>query len=469
MGYRLVPIFDPGVRFDESFPLYREAVERDLLLKYPDGSIYHGVVWGGREFAFPDYSHRATREWWARRMGDFLGTSGFDGIWDDLNEPVHYGVVRWTLPESLLTRGDDRYRAGTFTEYNNVYALQQLQASEVAFREAYPERRPFILTRSNYIGGQRHAATWTGDNTGSWDHLLWSIAMIGNLGMSGQPFSGADIGGFMMEVGREEHDPELFAHWIGIGAFYPFCRNHSAGEDDSFSRAFGGPTHHAWDFGPEVERIYRQAVERRYRLLPYFYTVMRNAAREGALALLPVFFASPGEARLRAEDRAFLFGPDLLIVPHWPAGTIDDTSPLELPSGFDHEITLVGEQPEVDVALPRIRIRSGAIVPTGVVGQTTSHDPSSPLDLYLALDEEGTATGTLYEDEGEGHGYLDGEYRLITLRAETVDGQVIVTLTRESGELPLPTRVVRAHLYGDGGVTTAEGMTDRVELAVAAP
>ena len=78
---------------------------------------------------------------------------------------------------------------------------------------------------------------------------------------------------------------------------------------------------------------------------------MRNAAHEGALALLPVFFASPSDPRLRAEDRAFLFGPDLLIVPHWPEGTIDDASSLELPNGFDHEITLVGEQPDVDVAL----------------------------------------------------------------------------------------------------------------------
>ena len=79
--------------------------------------------------------------------------------------------------------------------------------------------------------------------------------------------------------------------------------------------------------------------------------------------------------------------------------------------------------------------------------------------------DSGAATGTLYEDEGEGHGYLDGEYRLITLRAETVNGQVVVTLTRDGGEMELPTRVVRAHLYGDGGVTTAEGMIDRVEFA----
>lgn len=467
MGYRVVPIFDPGVTIDETFPLYQEALEQDMLLKRPDGSIYQGVVWGSQQYAFPDYSSRATREWWTRRMGDFLVSSGFDGIWDDMNEPVIYGVVRWGLPEDLPTRGDDRYRAGTFTEYNSVYALQQLEASEAAFREAYPERRPFLLTRANYIGGQRHSATWTGDNTHSWDHLLWSIAMIQNLGLSGQPFSGADIGGFFMPAGmREARDPELFVHWIGIGAFYPFCRNHSAGLDDAFTRQFGGgPSQHAWEFGPEIEQVYRQAVERRYRLLPYLYTLMRNASHEGALAIQPVFFASPGEARLRAEDRAFLFGPDLLIVPHWPEGTIDNTSPLELPNGFDREITLVGETPDVDVALPRIRIRNGAIVPTGVVGQTTAYDPSSPLDLYISLDDNGAATGTLYEDEGEGHGYLDGEYRLITLRAETVDGEVIVTLQRDSGDLELPSRVVRAHLYRDGGVTTVEGMTDRVEIA----
>jgi alpha-glucosidase len=378
MGYKRRADLRPGrSRFDESYPLYQEAVAQDHLLQFPDGTIYDGVVWGGREYAFPDYSSRATREWWSRHMSDFLVESGFDGIWEDMNEPVHYGVVRWVLPETLLTRGDERYRAGTFTEYNNVYALQQLDASEAAFREAYPERRPFILTRANYIGGQRHSATWTGDNTHSWDHLLWSIAMIQNLGISGQPFSGADIGGFFMPASnRETRNPELFAHWIGVGAFYPFCRNHSAGLDDSFTRTFGGgPTQHPWDFGPEIEQVYRQAVERRYRLLPYLYTLMRNAALEGALAIRPVFFAAPGEARLRAEDRAFLFGPDLLIVPHWPEGTIDNTSPLELPNGFDREITLVGEDPDVDVALPRIRIRNGAIVPTGVVGQTTELRP----------------------------------------------------------------------------------------------
>jgi alpha-glucosidase len=474
MDFRIVPIFDPGVRRDDGFPLYQEAVSQGLLLTNPDGTVYEGPVWGLAQYAFPDFSQRATRDWWSRHMSEFVETYGFDGVWNDLNEPVIYGVFEWYPPEKLTSLGDDRYPPGTQAEYHNVYGLQELEATEAAFRAAYPDRRPFILTRSNYIGGQRHAATWTGDNTATWDHLHWSIAMIGNLGLSGQPFSGADIGGFFVPAGAEGTDepwqPELFAHWIGIGAFYPFCRNHSAGTDDPFTASFGGgPTHHAWDFGPEIEQTYREAVERRYRLLPYLYTLFRDAARDGAPILRPVFFASPEQARLRREDRAFLFGPDLLIVPQWPEGVLDDDSPLELPDGFEHEITLVGEDTDADAAHPRVRIRNGAIVPTGVVGQTTAYDPSSPLDLYLALDENGSAAGVLYEDDGDGHEYLNGGYRVIALRAETIEGRVIVTLERQDGAMELPTRVVRAHLYGSAGVTSAEGMTDRVELDVAVP
>lgn len=473
MGYRVVPIFDPGVRQDTSWPLYQEAVEQGLLLTNPDGTVYAGPVWAtdnDEGFAFPDFSRQTTRDWWTDHMSDFVRTYDFDGIWDDLNEPVIYRVIQWYPPESLATAGDDRTPAGTQADFHNIYALQELEASEAAFRDAFPDRRPFILTRSNYIGGQRHAATWTGDNTATWAHLRWSIAMIGNLGLSGQPFSGADIGGFFVPEGTEgtaqPWSPELFAHWMGIGAFYPFCRNHSAGTDSEFTAFMGGgPTHHAWDFGAEIERTYREAVERRYRLLPYLYTLFRDAAERGTPVLRPVFFAAPSEARLRSEDRAFLFGPDLLIVPQWPAEQFAGEPPIELPDGFDHEITLVGERPDVDAAHPRVRIRNGAIVPTGVVGQTTAYDPSGPLDLYLALDENGTASGTLYEDDGEGHQYLQGQYRDIALRAETVDGRVVVTLERRDGAMELPDRVVRAHLYSDSGVVTAVGMTHRVEFS----
>lgn len=471
MGYHVVPIVDPGIRADPSFPLYQDAHDQRLFLESYPGTEYTGLVWGGSEFAFPDFSRLETRAWWSLHMSQFVQTYGFDGVWDDMNEPVVLEVVAWYPEESTMALGDDRHTGGTHDVFHNVYALQELDATEAALRAAHPDRRPFVLTRSNFLGGHRHAATWTGDNTASWDHLRWSIAMIANLGLSGQPFAGADIGGFMVPAGTEgtpdPWDPELFAHWIGIGVFYPFCRNHSAGLDDPSTRILGGgPTHHAWDFGPEIERTYREAVERRYRLMPYLYTQFREAARTGVPVLRPLFMAAPAVTRLRAEDRAFLFGPDLLIVPQWPAGVLDDASAIELPDDFPYEITLVGERPDLDAAHPRVHIRSGAIVPTGVVAQTTSYDPSSTLDLYLALDANGTATGTLYEDAGEGHAYLEGDYREIALRAETISGRVVITLERQSGSLELPTRTVRAYLYGPTGVRTATGTTNRIEFPV---
>lgn len=74
MDFRVVPIFDPGVRDDEDFALYQEALSQDLLLKNADGTVFHGIVWGGGRFAFPDFSQRTTRDWWARHMSDFLKT-----------------------------------------------------------------------------------------------------------------------------------------------------------------------------------------------------------------------------------------------------------------------------------------------------------------------------------------------------------------------------------------------------------
>jgi alpha-glucosidase len=67
-----------------------------------------------------------------------------------------------------------------------------VEATRQGIQLANPEKRPFVLTRANFLGGQRYAATWTGDNISNWNHLKMSIPMSLNLGLSGQPFSGPD-------------------------------------------------------------------------------------------------------------------------------------------------------------------------------------------------------------------------------------------------------------------------------------
>jgi alpha-glucosidase len=177
--------------------------------------------------------------------------------------------------------------------------MLMVRATREGVAAARPDRRPFVLTRSNFIGGQRYAATWTGDNKSDWQHLAWSIPMVLNLGLSGQPFAGPDIGGFSGNA-----DATLFARWMGIGALLPFARGHSI--KDSVD-------HEPWSFGPECEATCRLALNRRSRLMPYLYTLFREASLTDVPVARPVFFADPKDAALRDVDDCFLLGPDLLI------------------------------------------------------------------------------------------------------------------------------------------------------------
>jgi alpha-glucosidase len=279
-------------------------------------------------------------------------------------------------------------------------------------------RRPFLLTRANHISGSRFAATWTGDNQSRWTDLAWSIPMALNLGLSGQPFVGPDIGGF---AGKPTE--ELVVRWFELGAYLPFFRGHA--EKESVRKE-------PWAFGEEAERDVRAAIERRMRLLPTLYTLFREAAETGVPPMRPVFFADPKDAKLRAIDDAFLLGEDLLVAPVVNPGQYERR--VVLPRGkwylFDR-----GKEPlegEVTVAAPLgttpVFARAGSIVVTGKTTMRAGDDPGK-LTLNVFLDDKHRAVGRVYEDEGEGFAYREGRYRLTTFTASTKDGDVRIDET----------------------------------------
>jgi alpha-glucosidase len=280
-----------------------------------------------------------------------------------------------------------------------------------------------VLTRANHLGGQRYAATWTGDNVASWLHLDMSISGILNLGLSGQPLSGPDIGGF-----AGKGDGQMFARWMGIGSLLPFARGHTGK---------GNIDKEPWSFGQEVEQTCRLALKRRYRLLPYIYTLMEEASRTGMPLVRPLFFLDPADPRLRDVDDAFLLGPDLLVVCRtsregdWP-------EIVPLLEGDWQRISLVEGDLE-DEELPRLYLRDGAVLPLGPVVDHSGQITDEGLELLVNPDAAGVATGSLYEDAGEGYGYRDGEYRQLVLdvRAQP-DGKVESLIKRKQGEWPLP-------------------------------
>ena len=427
MGFKAIWMINPGVKAEEGYWIYDEGEAGDHWVKRADGSPYRGEVWPGM-CAFPDFTRAETREWWAGLYKDFMAT-GIDGVWNDMNEPAIFNVASKTMPEDNLHRADSELGGpGPHARFHNVYGKLMVEASREGIMAANPDKRPFVLSRANFIGGHRYAATWSGDNVASWDHLEWSVPMTLNLGLSGNPFNGPDIGGF-----AGNGDAEMFARWMGVGAMLPFARGHTGK---------GNIDKEPWSFGADVEASCRRAIERRYMLMPFFYTLFREASINGMPVARPLFFADPVDPALRSEDDAFLLGSDLIVAARL---TPEADRAVVLPNGIWNAFDFNDGE---DINLPRLFLRGGAIVPTGPVTQHVDEKPLDPLTLLVALDENGSAEGVLYEDAGEGYRYREGEYSLRTYRAERRGDRVVVSLAASEGDFATPDRELRVRVIG---------------------
>jgi alpha-glucosidase len=438
IGFKAVWMIDPGVKVDKGYFVYDQGKAGDCWVKKANGREYHGKVWPGL-CAFPDFTMPQTREWWASLYKDFMAT-GIDGVWNDMSEPAVFETKTGTMPLDNIHRGGDGLPAGAHAQYHNAYGMLMVKATYDGIKKANPNKRPFVLGRANYIGGQRYAAAWTGDNVANWEHLDYSVPMVLNLGLSGQPFSGADIGGF-----NDNGTPELFARWMGIGAFYPFSRAHTAK---------GLIDKEPWVFGKKIENISRVALQRRYRLLPYLYTVFYESSKTGLPVMRPVFFADPADMKLRAEDDAFLIGDDLLVVPQ--LSQQNDRVCAE-PNGIWRTVSLVGEDSSKQIDQPHLKIRGGAIIPLGKVIQNTTQKSLDPLTLLVCLNEKGFAEGRLYEDSGDGFEYKQGKCLLTAYKAHRTGDKVIVEMASQRGKMKHSNRSVVVELITDNGTIKAKG------------
>ncbi len=426
--------------------------QADVWVKRADNTVFEGEVWPGW-CKFPDYTRPGVRQWWSGLYTDFMA-EGVSGVWNDMNEPAVFNVPSKTMPETNLHAGDPAMvkpngkaqgdeAKGDHARYHNVYGMQMIRGTREGIQAIHPDKRPFVLSRANYIGGQRYGATWTGDNTASWSHMEESVPMSLNVGLSGQPFIGPDVGGF-----AGNGDAKLFSRWFGFGAMLPFSRGHTGK---------GNINKEPWAFGPEVEATCREALNRRYRLMPYLYTLFREASENGLPVARPVFFADPKDAALRSEDDAFMLGADLIVVPQMiPDGSRVPT----LPSGTWREF-----EPTKNLDIPKLLVRGGAILPMGPVQQFVGEKPLDPLTLLVCLDDSGKAKGTLYEDAGDGLGYQKGEFLLSTYEATLGDGVVTVKLAGVEGKRARPNRPVTVRVLLHDKVMEGTG-TDGQAISV---
>lgn len=444
-GFHSAWMIDPGAKVDTSYFVYKSGTAKDVWVKTVKNKEFHGDAWPGA-CSFPDFTQPKTAQWWADLYQDFIG-KGVDGVWNDVNEPQISHTPTGTMPENNKHLGGDNIPAGPHLKYHNVYGFLMVKASRDGIMKARPQNRPFILTRSNFLGGQRFAATWTGDNA-SWEsHMKLSVPMILTLGLSGQPFSGADIGGFLFNP-----DAELFGRWMALGAFYPFSRGHACA---------GTINKEPWAFGQKMEDISRMALERRYVLLPYYYTLLHEASENGMPIMRPIFFADPKDTLLRAEEQAFLIGDNLLVVPEWAKNPA-------LPKGIWRSLSLISGD-DKDPYQAKLSIRGGSIIPTGKIIQNTTEKSLDPLTLLVCLDDKGKACGTLYWDEGDNWSFKDGNYSFQRFTATcTADNKVVVKLAQKEGKYITENNdMAIVKVITDKGVYQASGnLAEGVEITI---
>ncbi len=421
LGIRLITIINPGVKFqppapgakdaaqdpdlgphEDSYYVFNEGMRQDYFLRQKDGSHYIGKVWPG-ESVFVDFTREDARRWW----GDLhraLTDRGVAGIWTDMNEPADFLDQTGKRQENVVF--DDLGQRSPYAKNRNTFALNMTRATYEGLERLQPDRRPFVITRAGSAGIQRYAVKWTGDNNATFASLALNIPMFASLGLSGQAFVGADVPGF---IGRG--DGELLVRAYQLAAFAPFLRNHTA--VDQYDKE-------PWRFGAYYENIVRKYLKLRYRLMPFLYTTLEEAHRTGVPLFRPLLLNFQTDTNTLNMDDEFMVGDALLAAPVVFAG--QRAREVYLPAGLWYEFesgaaVRGGDMLRVDAPLDHmpLYVRGGSIIPSTVEMNHTGEKPWNPLRFDIYPDDNGVATGSLYEDDGLSPDYKRGSFRRTSL------------------------------------------------------
>jgi alpha-glucosidase len=390
------------------------------------------AAWGN----YPDFGNAFARQAWGEQYSHLIHDLGMDMIWQDMMCPaIDFGggddadSQPKTFPlDLMMDRGD-----GTLVpnaKIHNIYGLKMLSASWNGINQIRQQnadnKRNFIIARGGYAGMQRFAGLWTGDSPSDWAYLAIYIPQVLNLGLSGIPISGSDIGGFaggnipdgttaepQFHNGRVFEgitNYELLTRWMQVGAFLPWYRNHFDGYNKQFQEPFA--------YGEPVPTICRSYVELRYRLLQLFYDLYYEWTQTGMPVCRPLFLNDPNDPAVYGHcDDQFFVGRDLLIAPIVSQHiTTNPPSPpirqVYLPAASqwyafkDNRVKLDPAVPGgtlipdwyASLDLVPIYVRAGAILPTRELEQYVGQLAQNPLTFNIYPGPDSTYRS--YLDDG---------------------------------------------------------------------
>lgn len=360
-----------------------------------------------------DIYNPASREWfWGIYKN--LKKQGMNGIWGDLGEPeVH--------PENLI------HAVGKANKVHNIYGHDWARMIQTGYNNEYPTERPFILMRAGYSGSQRFGMIpWSGDVNRSWGGLAAQPEIALQMGMQGMAYMHSDLGGFAGDY----NDEELYIRWLQYGVFQPIFRPHS--QEQVASEAIFKT--------PETKEIVKKAIELRYELLPYNYSIAFENQQTGMPLMRPLFFEDNKESLLSASS-SYFWGPSFLVSPVLEKG--QTTQNIYFPGNtkwFDFYSTASYQSGDsAIIALNKnyvpTFVKGGAFVPMTTKIQNTESLRSDAIIVHYYFDETVYCSAfDLYEDDGKTpDAYLKGKYKILHLSQQTKHNKLSLIFTSEIG------------------------------------
>ena len=418
-GITVSPNVKPGIL--TVHPKIDYMRDEKIFVTASDGSGEPAVgTWWGGPGNFVDFTNPHAREVWTKLLTENVLDEGTTSVWNDNCEY-----------ESLVDKDarvlyDGVEGGATIGQLKAVMSNLMCQVTADAIAERYPNRRPYIVCRSGHAGIQRLAQTWAGDNFTSWDSLKYNIATVLGMSLSGVANQGADICGFHGPAPEEE----LMVRWIQNGIFQPRFSIHSTNNDNTVTEP--------WMYSAQTGRI-RDAINLRYRMFPYLYSLMVRAHELGDPILEPMVYAFQNDQAAWDEGVNFMFGDSVLVANVVEKGA--RTREVYLPEGvrwydfWTREEYAGGQTITVDVDLDSIPmfVPSGAIVPMAT-NQMTNLTTQVATGLTVLISPDVDAQFVLTEDDGTTMDYLNGAQRRTTI-AVTAGERVNVDFTH-TGDYP---------------------------------
>ncbi|XP_059802933.1 maltase-glucoamylase [Hypanus sabinus] len=491
-GMRTIIILDPAISGNETqhYEAFTSGLDKDVFIKWKNSSeIVWGKVWPDfpnitvdlskdwdyqvehyRSFtAFPDFFRNTTAEWWHTAIKNYYSNPTdpsksvkFDGLWIDMNEPASFvhGSVNGChdtklnkppympalesrhmgLQHKTLCMESEQFLVNNISvrhyDVHSLYGWSQTRPTLESLQNVTGERG-IVVTRSTFPSSGQWAGHWLGDNTAAWDQMYKSIIGMMEFSLFGISYTGADICGFLRDTTYE-----LCLRWMQLGAFYPYSRNHNG---IGYMRQ--DPV--AWN--ETFQNVSRHILSTRYRLLPYLYTLMYDAHRHGSTVIRPLLHEFFKDKTTWDIDRQFLWGGALMITPALDEGVTTVHAYVPDCRWYDWFTgkRLLKRREWVTMPTPldhiNVHVRGGSIIPWQQPGNTTYYSRKQFLGLTVALDDNKTANGHLYWDDGQTiDAFEQNEYFLVEF---TVDKNKLTTKILHTHPKSTASELKLGHLY----------------------